>query len=105
MPFDELATGVKDSSGFGDNYNKHASLEYVTTFLENHPQKGEKIILTALRNPVTRIRNMAIRVLDKWKQENWSPKIENEIRYLQDIEPNNDTKENIERLLNGQELQ
>jgi hypothetical protein len=72
--------------------------------LENYPKKGEKIVLTSLRNPVTRNRNMAIKVLDKWKKENWSSEIEREIRHLGAIEPNNDTKENIERLLNGQEL-
>ena len=104
LPFDELATGAKDSNGFGENYNKHASLEYATTLLENYPKKGEKIVLTSLRNPVTRNRNMAIKVLEKWKQENWSSEIEKEIRHLLEVEPNNDTKENIERLLNGQEL-
>ena len=104
LPFDELATGPKDSNGFGENYNKHASLENATNFLENYPKKGEKIILTALKNPVVRNRNMAIKVLDKWKQENWSSTIENEVRHLQGIEPNKDTKENIGRLLNGEEL-
>lgn len=104
LPFEELATGAKDSNGFGDNYNKHSSLEYATTFLENYPKKGERIILTALRSPVTRNRNMALRVLDKWKQENWSLEIEKEVRHLSEVEPNNDTKENIKRLLNGQEL-
>lgn len=104
LPLDELATGPKDSNGFGEHYHKHASLEYVTTYLENYPTKGEKIILAALKNPVTRNRNMAIKVLDKWKQENWSPAIEKAIRHLQEIEPNENTKENIERLLNGQEL-
>lgn len=104
LPLDELATGPKDSPGFGENYNKHASLDYVITYLKNYPKKGEKIILTALKSPVTRNRNIAISVLDKWKQENWSPEIEREIRYLREIEPNKDTKENIERLLNRQEL-
>jgi hypothetical protein len=104
LPFDELATGVKDSNGFGENYNKYASLEYATTFLENYPKKGEKIILTALKCPVTRNRYVAIKVLDKWKRINWSPEIEIEIRLLREMEPNKNTKENIERLLNGQEL-
>lgn len=104
LPFEELGTGAKDSNGFGENYNKHASLEYATTFLENHPKMGEKIIQTALRSPVTRNRNMAIKVLVKWKKENWLPEIEREIRHLSEVEPNKDTKENIERLLNGKEI-
>lgn len=104
LPFEELGTGAKDSNGFGDNYNTHASLEYATTFLEKHPKFGEKIIQTALRSPVTRNRNMAIKVLDKWNKENWSTEIEREVRLLCEVEPNDDTKENIKRLLNGQEL-
>ena len=104
LPFDELATGAKDSIAFGENYNKYSCLEYATTFLENYPKKGDKIILTALKSPVTRNRNMAINVLDKWKKENWSSEIEKEIKHLKKIEPNNDTKENILRLLNGKEL-
>jgi hypothetical protein len=104
LPLDEMATGVRDSMGFGENYNKFGSLDYVITFLENYPKKGEQIILTGLKCPVTRNRNMAIKVLDKWKKENWSAEIDREIRYLSEIEPNSDTKENIKRLLNGQEL-
>jgi hypothetical protein len=104
LPFDELATGAKDSNGFGENYNKHSSLEHATTLLENYPKKGEIIVLTALKSPVTRNRNMAIKVLDNWKKENWSPEIERAIRHLGEVEPNIDTKENIKRLLNGQEL-
>jgi len=90
--------------GFGENYNKFGSLDYVITFLENYPRKGEKIILTGLKCPVTRNRNMAIKVLDKWTKENWSPEIDIEIRHLSEVEPNKDTKENIQRLLNGEEL-
>lgn len=46
---------------------------------------------------------MAIRILEKWKQENWPSAIYREIRHLK-VEPNNDIKEDITRLLNGQEL-
>ena len=60
--------------------------------------------MTALKSPITRNRNVAIKILDKWKQENWSSEIEEEIKHLREIEPNKDTKENIKRLLNGEEL-
>ncbi|MBX2933988.1 MAG: hypothetical protein KF825_07070 [Ferruginibacter sp.] len=42
LPFEKLGTGAKDSIGFRDNYNKHLSLEYATTFLENYPKKRRK---------------------------------------------------------------
>ncbi|MGX7666737.1 hypothetical protein [Flavobacterium pedocola] len=105
LPHDELGTGPKDSMGIGENYGKFMCLDYAITFLENHPGKGEKIILTGLRCPVTRNRNMAISVLDKWTKENWSAVIEKEVNHLKNIEPNNETRDNIKRLINGQELE
>lgn len=105
LPLDELGAGAKDSMGFGDDFQKHSSLDNVITFLENYPRKGKELILVGLDSPVTRNRNMAIRVLDKWKAENWSVEITEKINQLSEIEPNEDTKKNIERLLNGQELE
>ncbi|PKB42505.1 hypothetical protein AX016_0672 [Cellulophaga sp. RHA19] len=105
LPLEFLGSGPKDSTGIGDDYQKHSSLDSVITFLENYPKKGEKLILVGLDSPVTRNRNMAIRVLDKWKMENWSNEITEKIKELKDIEPNEDTKKNIERLLKGEELE
>jgi hypothetical protein len=104
LPLDEMATGAKDSFGLGVNYSKYMCLDTIITYLEDYPKRGEKIILTGLQSPVTRNRNMTIKVLDKWKRVNWSVEIEKEIQHLKDIEPNKDTKENIERLFNGHEL-
>lgn len=105
LPLDFLSSGPKDAMGIGEDFQKYSSLDSVITFLENYPTKGEKLILTGLDSPVTRNRNMAIRVLDKWKAENWSNKITEKINRLKEIEPNEDTKKNIERLLNGEELE
>ncbi|MET4080452.1 hypothetical protein ABIB40_000392 [Pedobacter sp. UYP30] len=104
LPLDFLGSGPKDSTGIGDDFQKHSSLDSVITFLENYPEKGEKLILVGLNSPVTRNRNMAIRVLDKWKMKNWSNEINEKVKRLKEIEPNEDTKKNIERLLNGGEL-
>lgn len=105
LPLEFLGSGPKDSMGIGDDYQKHSSLDSVITFLENYPKKGEKLILVGLDSPVTGNRNMAIRVLDKWKSENWSNEITEKIKALKEIDPNEDTKKNIERLLNGKELE
>lgn len=105
LPLEFLGSGPKDSMGIGDDFQKHSSLDSVITFLENYPKKGEKLILVGLDSPVTRNRNMAIRVLDKWKSENWSNEITEKVKTLKEIEPNEDTKKNIERLLNGKELE
>jgi hypothetical protein len=105
LPLEFLGSGPKDSTGIGDDFQKHSSLDSVITFLENYPKKGEKLILVGLDSPVTRNRNMAIRVLDKWKADNWSNEITEKVKGLKKIEPNEDTKKNIERLLNGEELE
>jgi len=105
LPLEFLGSGPKDSMGIGDDFQKHSSLDSVITFLENYPKKGEKLILVGLDSPVTRNRNMAIQVLDKWKSENWSNEITEKVKALKEIEPNEDTKKNIERLLNGEELE
>lgn len=105
LPLEEMATGAKDSLGLGSAYSKHMCLDTVITYMEDYPKKGEKIILTGLKSPVTRNRNMAIKVLDKWGKANWSVEIEKEIQHLKNIEPNADTKENIKRVLNGQKLE
>ena len=105
LPLEFLGSGPKDSMGIGDDFQKHSSLDRVITFLESYPKKGEKLILVGLDSPVTRNRNMAIRVLDKWKLDNWSNEIYEKVKGLKRIEPNEDTKKNIERLLNGKELE
>ncbi len=99
LPFEQLATGAEDCAGFGSEYIKHTILEYVVSFLKNYPQQGEKIILTALRSPVVRTRNVTIYTLEQWGRELWSTEIEAELKHLQAIEPNKTTQENLEKLL------
>lgn len=104
LPLKELASGPSDSLGLGAEFVKHQSLDYVITFLENYPTKGEPILLSALWSPVTRNRNMAIKVLQKWGRINWSESISSKLQQLSKIEPNKSTKENILRVLRGEEL-
>lgn len=105
IPLEEYATGPKDSYGIGPDHGKYMILDTAITFLENHPRQGEKVLLVGLKSPVTRNRNMVIKALKAWTKDNWSPEIEKELYKLRNIEPNKDTKANIERLINGQELE
>lgn len=88
----------------GKKANGYREWRTEITYLQNYPRQGEKIVLAGLKSPVTRNRNMAIRVLDKWKQENWSPEIRRELMHLKDIEPNQNTRVDIVKILNGQEI-
>lgn len=106
LPLEFLGSGPKDSTGIGDNFQKHSLFDDVIRFLGNYPKtkKGEKLILVGLDSPVTRNRNITIGVLAKWKIENCSDEIIKKLKTLKEIEPNDNSKKNIERLLNGEEL-
>jgi len=104
IPLKELASGPRDSSGLGPQFLRYWSLDYMTTFLENYPKKGEAIILAALDSPVTRNRNMAFKVLHKWGNDNWSNEIHSKLLNLKSNEPNKKSKENVNRLLEGRDL-
>lgn len=103
LPLHEYATGPKDSAGFGPNFTKYESLDYVLHFLKHHPRRGESIILAALQSPVTRNRNVAIAALKEWKKENWSNEITVKLTWLKNIEPNSDTKKELEELLEDEQ--
>lgn len=103
-PLSEIATGPGNMLGLGLDYAKYQSFDNVITLLEDYPAKGEPIILAALDSPVTRNRNMAIKVLHKWGKQNWSVQLSLKLEQLSDMEPDNHTKANIFRILNGQDL-
>jgi hypothetical protein len=63
----ELAAGPASSHGIGSGYYPpdHV-LDQIVTWLGAYPGRGWILIRTALRNPVIRCRNMAIRTLAQW---------------------------------------
>ena len=99
LPLDEIASGPKDFLGFGKGYKPHLCLGWVLNFLENKPGKGEKLILAGLWSPVVQQRNAALNVLEQWGKEYWTPAIKQRLGDLQPIEPNEQTKETIDKLL------
>jgi hypothetical protein len=68
-------------------------------FLEKRPGRGEQFILAGLYSPVTGNRNIALNVLEQWGKEHWTPVIEQRLRDLQSIEPDEQVKEKISKLL------
>lgn len=97
FPFDEVASGAKNLEGWGQTI--YFCLDLLILYLANFSGQGEKIILTGLKSPAVQNRHKAIIVLKKWKRENWSPEIERELLHLRDIEPNEDTRADIDKLL------
>lgn len=104
IPLAEISTGPQVSMGIGPLYQKHQSLEYVITLLENHSGVGHEIILAGLNSPVTRTRYLTLKTLEQWTSENWTTEIEDGLLQLKKLEPNLETKERLIQLLNGNKL-
>ena len=71
LPLNKIATGVSDELGLGSEFNLHMQLNFLLQGLEKFPTEefGEKLILTALKSPVTNNRNTAMRVLKSAKYD------------------------------------
>lgn len=104
FPLAVSTTGPENTMGFDKKYQKDRALEYIVTFLEEHPTSGEALILAGLNNPVIRTRNMTLRTLEHWTAKNWSPAIQRALVHLAAIEPSEDTKKDVNKLLKGERL-
>jgi hypothetical protein len=101
IPLDKIATGPADEFGVGNKYNQHSCLDYILQDLDKYPGKGFELIKAGLRSPVTRNRNMAIKTLSAWGVKNWPEGTRELLEQAEKEEPNEGTKKNIIKLLDG----
>jgi hypothetical protein len=99
LPLAELSSGPRDELGVGPGFGVHHTLEFVVAGLGRFPGRGWTLLRAALRSPVTRIRNMALRALAGWPRESWPAGAEALLRQVVDEEPNEKTLATARRLL------
>ena len=104
IPLEEVATGPSDSLGLGPEYKYHSALDFILQDLGRFPGMGWSLVQAGLQSPTIRNRNMAMRALDGWTQENWPDGAREAIQNARDNEPDSDVRESLEKLLNGQPL-
>jgi hypothetical protein len=97
----KIATGASDSLGFGAAFAPHRDLDFVLQELERFPGKGEEFVRAALKSPVVRNRNMALRAIAAWKRERWSPHLAAAVRDALAVEPEEEVKATFERVVAG----
>lgn len=68
-----LATGPRDLSFPPPEEPRYHWLLYTVQFLKPFPGRGLPLVLTALESPVVNNRNMALNVLDSWREAGWTP--------------------------------
>ena len=100
LPVSELAAGPASSHGIGSGYYPpdHV-LDQIVTWLGAYPGRGWILIRTALRNPVIRCRNMAIRTLARWPAHAVPAGAAAAVRDALQAEPEPSTRDAMEHLL------
>jgi hypothetical protein len=100
LPVSELAAGPASSHGIGSGYYPpdHV-LDQIVTWLGAYPGRGWILIRTALRNPVIRCRNMAIRTLARWPAHAVPAGAAAAVRDALQAEPEPNTRDAMEHLL------
>ncbi|MCG8542484.1 MAG: hypothetical protein MJA82_21505 [Clostridia bacterium] len=99
IPLAEISTGADELIGLGKEYNLHSIVSFIVQSLDKYEGKGKVIILAALKSPVIRNRNMAIRALDNWNIEYITQELKDAINDAEKIEPKEDVKERLSKLL------
>lgn len=68
LPLSKMATGPKNEIGLGPEFKNYQILLHIIQYLRDYVNHGEKLIICALHSPVTNCRNMALNVLETWKE-------------------------------------
>ena len=100
LPVSELAAGPASSHGIGSGYYPPDHVpDQIVTWLGAYPGRGWILIRTALRNPVIRCRNMAIRTLARWPAHAVPAGAAAAVRDALQAEPEPNTRDAMEHLL------
>lgn len=108
LPLGELKTTPANSFPVGEKFQIHNRLDFIVQELKSYLLEGVDLVETALQCAPAGTRNCALRVLQSWVNisktplETLLPEIYRLIQKLVNIEPNNTTRERMEKLLNGE---
>ncbi len=102
LPLERIATGPGRETGFGPGWGPHGELDFVLQDLGAFPGLGWNLIQAGLRSPVTRNRNMALKVLAGWGRPQWPAQGEAALQEARRQEPDPEVRARIDRVLNGQ---
>lgn len=108
LPLEDMAEGMGDYLFSNKLNQEHQCLDFILPELADYPLQGVKLIKTGLNSRVVRGRNMACRALSGWSKHLDKPisdislELYDEIARIYKIEVNEQTKETMQKLLNGE---
>lgn len=100
----KIATGAADEMGLGRGFEQHSCLDYILQELRRFPGRGERLIGAGLKSPVVRNRNMAIAALAALPQQKWSSTLEQALRSAIEVEPDENVRTRMQKVLRGEPL-
>lgn len=107
LPLAEMKTKPTKTLGLGHDYWKQSAMEFLLQELREYPFEGEDFVETALQSAPIRTRNSGLYVLERWVADKESPLSEllpefNKLLVeLAEIEPDENVKNRMNRLLSG----
>lgn len=104
IDLEKIATGPADEMGLGPGWEHHQCLGYVLQELLKFPGQGGRLIEAGLLSPVVRNRNVAVAVLSAWGSDKWDDKLREALEAAAKIEPKDDVRERMEKVLRGEAL-
>jgi hypothetical protein len=102
LPLRDVAAGPSNATGVGKGYEIHHCVDFIVQDLGRYPGEGWPLIATALRSPVVRNRNMALKALSQWGRDRWPAEAPFALRAAEAIEPDKDVKVRMQRIIAGQ---
>lgn len=107
LPLLEMKTQPTMNLGLGQDYLRERALEYLLQELRDYPLAGQEFVETALQSSPVRTRNIGLSVLEKWVSakkiplSELLPEFQKLLCKLREIEPDNNVKNSMDRLISG----
>jgi hypothetical protein len=105
IPLHRISSGPDLENGFGPEHTHHRCLDMVLQDLGAYPGKGVDVIEAALKSPVIRNRNLAIRALSEWGEHRWPAGMRQRLEQTLRDEPFEETSDILSQLLAGEEIE
>ncbi|GEA11023.1 hypothetical protein [Alteromonas sp. KUL49] len=99
IPLLTISTGPANEMGLGEKYKYHQILDTILQDLGKFPGHGTRLIETGLQSPVIRNRVMAIRAIEDWGIQHTSDEILRVLETTSRLEPDQEIKEDMRRML------
>lgn len=105
LPLEEMASGVSDLLGVGEEYKQYNCLGYLLQLFRPYPMVGTGLVAAALNAPVVNNRTMASRVLVDWQEalqrplKEFSPELHRIAVQNRELEEEGEHRDRLDQLL------